>query len=139
MRLTEDLARDIVKIVEIFPDMEVDVTWKNVESQVYLKFGEKFTWRTLSRKEWNGRFLIQEAFETAKKVERQLKTQLRRRSNVNMPRQRLLTKVEELAAKLAAAKIELEQVRVLQYDQLDIFRVTRFDLRREAEQICGKR
>jgi len=133
--LTEELARKIVKMIEVLPDMDVEVTWANVIAQVKRKFGHQFGRRVLAMKEWGGRALIAEAYEQAKAVQRQLRAQGRLRRNANMPRQALQLRIETLTAQLKAAQNTIEQLRLLQYDKLDILRATHFDLRREVSNL----
>jgi hypothetical protein len=133
--LTEELARKIVKMIEVLPDMDVEVTWANVIAQVKRKFGHQFGRRVLAMKEWGGRALIAEAYEQAKAVQRQLRAQGRLRRNANMPRHALQLRIETLTAQLKAAQKTIEELRLLQYDKLDILRATNFDLRREVESL----
>lgn len=131
--LTEELARKIVKFIEILPDMDVEVTWANVVAQVKRKFGHEFRRGVLATKQWGGRALIADAYEQAKAVQRQLRTQGRSRTNATLPRQALQLRIETLTAKLKAAEQTIAELRVMQYDQLDVLRTTHFDLRKETE------
>ena len=133
--LTEELARKIVKFIEVLPDMDVEVTWANVVAQVKRKFGHEFGRRVLATKQWNGRALIAEAYEQANAVQRQLRAQGRLRTNATLPRQALQARIETLTAKLRAAEQTIAELRVMQYDKLDILRATYFDLRKEVETI----
>lgn len=133
--LTEELARKIVKMIEVLPDMDVQVTWANVVAQVKRKFGHVLGRRVLSTKKWDGRALIAEAYEQAHAVQRQLHSQGRMRINSTMPRQALQARIETLTAKLIAAEQTIAELRVMQYDKLDILRATHFDLRQEVESI----
>lgn len=131
--LTEELAGKIVKFIEVLPDRDVEVTWANVVAQVKRKFGHEFGRRVLATKQWGGRALIAEAYEQAKAVQRQLRTQGRLRTNETLSRQALRSRIETLTAKLRAAEQTIAELRVMQYDQLDILRATHFDLRKEVE------
>lgn len=133
--LTEELARRIVKMIGVLPDMDVQVTWANIVSHVKRKFGHELGRRVLSTKEWDGRALIAEAYDQAYAVQRQLRSQGRIRINSTLPRQALQARIETLTAKLKAAEQTIEELRVMQYDQLDILRTTHFDLRKEVEAI----
>lgn len=133
--LTEELAHKIVKFIEVLPDMDVEVTWANVVAQVKRKFGHEFGRRVLATKLWGGRALIAEAYEQANAVQRQLRTQGRLRTNATLPRQALQARIETLTAKLKAAEQTIAELRVMQYDQLDILRATHFDLRQEVEAV----
>jgi hypothetical protein len=133
--LTEELARKIVKLIEVLPDKDVQVTWANVVAEVKRKFGHKLGRRVLATKEWDGRALIAEAYEQAHAVQRQLRSQGHRPINSTMPRQALQARIETLTAKLKAAEQTIAELRVMQYDKLDILRATHFDLRQEVEAI----
>lgn len=131
--LTEEIAGKIVKFIEVLPDMDVDVTWANVVAQVKRKFGLELGRRVLATKQWGGRALIAEAYEQANAVQRQLRAQGRLRTNATLSRQALQSRIETLTAKLRAAEQTIAELRVMQYDQLDILRATHFDLRKEDE------
>ena len=133
--LTEELARKIVKMIEVLPDMDVQVTWANVVAQVKRKFGYELGRRVLATKQWDGRALIAEAYLQAHAVQRQMRAQGRIRINATMPRQALQARVETLTARLKAAEQTIAELRVMQYDKLDILRATHFDLRTEVETI----
>lgn len=133
--LTEELARKIVKLIEVLPDMDVEVTWANIATQVKRKFGHYLGRRILATKQWDGRALIAEAYEQANAVQRQLRVQGRIRTNATMPRQALQARIETLTAKLKVAEQTIAELRVMQYDKLDILRATHFDLRIEDETI----
>lgn len=133
--LTEEFARKIVTLIEVLPDKDVQVTWANVVAEVKRKFGLKLGRRVLATKEWDGRALIAEAYEQAHAVQRQLRSQGRIRTNSTMPRQALQARIETLTAKLKAAEQTIAELRVMQYDKLDILRATHFDLRQEVETI----
>lgn len=133
--LTEELAGKIVKFIEVLPDMDVEVTWANVVAQVKRKFGLELGRRVLATKQWGGRALIAEAYEQANAVQRQLRAQGRLRTNSTLSRQALQSRIETLTAKLRAAEQTIAELRVMQYDQLDILRATHFDLRKEVETI----
>jgi hypothetical protein len=133
--LIEELARKIVRHIAILPDMDVEVTWDNVIAQIKRKFGHEFGRGVLSTKEWGGRALIADAYDNAKRVQAELRAQGRLRPNANMPRHALQLRIETLTAQLKVAEQTIEELRVMQYDQLDVLRVTRFDLRREVEKL----
>lgn len=133
--LTEELARKIIKMIELLPDTDEQVTWANIVAKVKNKFGLKLGRRVLSTKEWGGRALIAEAYKQAHAVQRQLRSQGRVRTNSTMPRQALQARIETLTAKLKVAEQTIAELRVMQYDKLDILRATHFDLRQEVESI----
>lgn len=133
--LTEELARKIVKFIEVLPEMDVPITWANVVAQIKRKFGHEFGRRVLATKKWGDRALIAEAYEQANAVQRQLRTQGRLRANSTLPRKALQDRIETLTAKLRTAEQTIAELRVMQYDKLDILRATHFDLREEVETI----
>lgn len=133
--LTEELAQKIVNMIELLPDTGEQVTWANIVAKVKNKFGHELGRRVLSTKEWGGRALIAEAYEQAHAVQRQLRAQGHIRTNSTMPRQALQARIETLTAKLKAAEQTIAELRVMQYDKLDILRATHFDLRQEVETI----
>ncbi|MBU4173257.1 hypothetical protein [Rhodoferax sp.] len=133
--LTEELARKIIRMIEVLPDTDEQVTWSNIVAKVKQKFGHELGRRVLSTKEWGGRALIAEAYEQAHAVQRQLHSQGRIRTNSTMPRQALQARIETLTAKLKVAEQTIAELRVMQYDKLDILRATHFDLRLEVETI----
>ncbi len=131
--LTEEMAGKIAKFIEVLPDMDVEVTWANVVAQVKRKFGLELGRRVLATKQWGGRAIIAEAYEQANAVQRQLRAQGRLRTNATLSRQALQSRIETLTAKLRAAEQTIAELRVMQYDQLDILRAKQFDLRIEVE------
>ena len=133
--LTEELARKIVRMIELLPDTDEQVTWANIVAKVKNKFGFALGRRVLSTKKWDGRALIAEAYEQAHAVQRQLHAHGRIRTNSTMPRQALQARIETLTAKLKVAEQTIAELRVMQYDKLDILRATYFDLRQEVETI----
>lgn len=137
--LTEDLARKIIKMIELLPDTGEQVTWANIVAKVKNKFGYALGRRVLSTKEWGGRALIAEAYEQAHAVQRQLRAQGHIRTNSTMPRQALQARIETLTAKLKVAEQTIAELRVMQYDKLDILRATHFDLRQEVETIRNQK
>jgi hypothetical protein len=132
--LTESLARKICRLIETFPDNEIEVNWNNVTTQVKHKFKHEIGRRALSQKSWGGRKLIAEAFDEAKDVQRRLGNDGGKR-HATTSRQNLLRKVETLQARLQEAKQAVETMRANQYDALDRLRVTHFDLRKAVEDI----
>lgn len=131
--LTLELARKTVKLIERMPDAEVPVTWNNVVLLVKRQFGKTLQRNVLSQKEWSGRKLIAEAFSEAKGVQRRLTKQAAPKY-ASSPRAILRKRIVQLEAKVLALQQELETVRAAQYTQLDVFRATRMDLRRLAEE-----
>lgn len=118
--LTEQLARRIAKMIELFPDSQIPVTWENVMAHSKKRFGHGFNRQMLSQKEWNGRRIIAEAFSEAKGIQRRMQ-------NENFPKYKnaqrsvLHNRIAQLEAKVIALKEELEKVRAQQYDELDTF------------------
>lgn len=132
--LTEALARKIAKMIELFPDSEIPVTWENVIAHAKKRFGHGFNRQMLGQKEWNGRKIIAEAFSEAKTVQRQIQNNDRPKYR-NAPRSLLHKRIAELEAKVIALKEELENVRAQQMDELDAFLITPRDL----HQMIGRR
>lgn len=127
--LTEELARKIAKMITMFPDSKVPITWENVMAHSKKKFGHAFNRQMLSQKEWQGRKLIAEAFSEAKEIQR-------RKHNDSAPKYKtaarsvLQKRIGELEAMNLALQDELEKVRAKQVDQLDTFLNTQCDLRK---------
>lgn len=125
--LTEQLARKIAKMIELFPDSLIPVTWENVMAHSKKRFGHGFNRQMLSQKEWNGRKIIAEAFSEAKGIQRRmLKDSLPKYKNAQ--RSVLHKRIADLEAKLLAKEEELEKVRAQQIDELDAFLNTPRDL-----------
>ena len=127
--LTEELARKIAKMITMFPDSKVPITWENVMAHSKKKFGHAFNRQMLSQKEWQGRKLIAEVFSEAKEIQR-------RKHNDSTPKYKtaarsvLQKRIGELEAMNLALQDELEKVRAKQVDQLDTFLNTQCDLRK---------
>lgn len=130
--LTEALARKIAKMIELFPDNGVPVTWENVIAHSKKRFGHGFNRQMLGQKEWNGRKIIAEAFSEAKTVQRQMQNNDRPKYR-NAQRSVLHNRIAELEAKVIALKEELESVRAQQMDELDAFLITPRDVRQMIE------
>lgn len=127
--LTEELARKIVKMITMFPDFRITVTWENVMAHSKKKFGHEFNRQMLSQKEWNGRKLIAEAFSEAKAIQRRLHNDTAPKYKT-AARAALQKRIGELEAMNLALKEELEKVRATQVNQLDTFLNTQCDLRK---------
>jgi hypothetical protein len=130
--LTEALARKIAKMIELFPDSEIPITWENVIAHSKKRFGHGFNRQMLGQKEWNGRRIIAEAFSEAKTVQRRMQNNARPKYR-NAQRSFLLNRIAELEAKLVAKHEELEKVRAQKIDELDAFLNTPRDLRQLFE------
>ncbi|TXH17557.1 MAG: hypothetical protein E6R00_04380 [Gammaproteobacteria bacterium] len=133
--LTEELARKIAKMIELFTDSEIPVTWENVIAHSKKRFGHGFNRQMLGQKEWNGRKIIAEAFSEAKTVQRRMQNDARPKYR-NAQRSVLHKRIAELEAKVIALKEELEKVRAQQIDELDAFLNTPRDLRQMFERFC---
>lgn len=131
--LTLELAQRIAKFIGQMPDVGIPVTWANVEAHVKRQFGKELRRNALSQKKWGERKLIAEAFSEAKDVQRRLLKQ-EAPKYASSPRGVLRKRIEQLEAKVLALQQELEKARAAQYTQLDLFRATRMDLRRMAEE-----
>lgn len=130
--LTQELGRKIAKMIELFPDNEIPVTWENVIAHSKKRFGHGFNRQMLGQKEWNGRKIIAEAFSEAKTVQRRMQNNTRPKYR-NAQRSFLLNRITELEAKLVAKTEELEKVRAQKIDELDVFLNTPRDLRQMIE------
>ena len=130
--LTELLARKIAKMIELFPDTQIPVTWENVMAHSKKRFGHGFNRQMLSQKEWNGRKIIAEAFAEAKGVQRRLQNDDSPKYK-NSSRAALQKRIMELEAKNMALSEELEKVRAQQIDTLDAFLNTPRNLRKLVE------
>ncbi|HAX5003879.1 TPA: hypothetical protein JZF40_002903 [Escherichia coli] len=118
--LTEELARRIAKMVSLFPDSQIPVTWENVMTHSKKKFGHAFNRQMLSQKQWRGRKLIAEAFSEAKNIQRRMQNDTAPKYKT-AARSVLQKKISELEAKNLALREELETVRAQQIDKLDTF------------------
>lgn len=118
--LTEELARKIARMVSLFPDSQIPVTWENVMAHSKKKFGHAFNRQMLSQKEWRGRKLIAEAFSEAKNIQRRMHNDTAPKYKT-AARSVLQKKISELEAKNLALRDELESVRAQQVDKLDAF------------------
>lgn len=130
--LTLELARKIIKLIERMPDASIPISWASIELHIKRQFGMKLLRNVLSQKEWEGRKLIAEAYSVAKEVQRRLLKQ-EAPKYANSPRGELRKRIATLEATVLALKQELAKARSEQYTQLDLFRVTRMDLRHMAE------
>lgn len=135
--LTEELAKRIARMIEIFPDSEIPVTWENVIAHSKKRFGYGGSRQMFGSKEWNGRKIIAEAFSEAKSVQRRLLNDARPKYR-NAPRSTLQRRIMELEAQKLALKDELEKVRAQQICQLDTFLNDTTDIRQLVEQaLCA--
>lgn len=134
--LTEQLARKIAKMIELFPDTEIPVTWQNVMAHSKKRFGHGFNRQMLSQKAWNGRKIISEAFSEAKSVQRRMHKESLPKYR-NTPRAGLQKRIADLEARNMALMEELEKVRSQQIDELDAFLNTPRDLRQLLERFAA--
>ena len=130
--LTEALARRIAKMIELFPDNQIPVTWENVMAHSKKRFGHGFNRQMLGQKEWNGRKIIAEAFSEAKGIQRRMRNDSTPKYR-NAPRATLQKRIAELEARNMALTEELEKVRAHKVDELDAFLNTPRDLRKRIE------
>jgi hypothetical protein len=131
--LTLELAKKIVRMIELFPDHQIPVNWENVISRSKKSFGYGGSRQMLGQKEWNGRKIIAEAFGEAKAVQRRMHNDTTPKYR-NSPRAALQRRILELEAEKYALKEELENVRAQQLNQLDVFLNSTFDIRKLAAQ-----
>jgi hypothetical protein len=125
--LTEQLARQICRMIQRMPDAQIPVDWDNVIAHAKKRFKHSFNRQMLSQKEWNGRPIIAEAFSEAKKVQKRMQ-------NDSAPKYRTASRavqqsrIMEQDAMILALKEELEEVRAQKVDILDTFLNTGCDL-----------
>lgn len=131
--LTEELAKRIARMIELFPDSEIPVTWDNVIAHSKKRFGYGGSRQMFGSKEWDGRKIIAEAFSEAKSVQRRLLSDARPKYR-NAPRSILQRRIMELEAQKLALKDELEKVRAQQICQFDTFLNDTTDIRQLLEQ-----
>lgn len=135
--LTEELALKIAKMIELFPDNQILVTWENVIAHSKKKFGHGFNRQMLGQKQWGGRKFIAEAFSEAKNVQRRMqKGSLPKYRNA--ARSILQKRIAELEARVMALTEELEKVRAQQIDELDAYLNKKSDLRELFAAAKGK-
>ncbi len=127
--LTEQLARKIARMIDMFPDSQIPVTWQNVIAHSKKRFGYGGNRQMLGSKEWNGRKIIAEAFSEAKSIQRRMQSD-RLPKYRNSPRAALQKRITELEAEKLALKDELEKVRAQQISQLDVFLSSTHDIRK---------
>lgn len=127
--LTEQIAMQIVRMIERMPDAEIPVSWESVIANAKKKVGHGFNRQMLSQKKWNGRKLIAEAFSEAKDVQRRMQKDVGPKYNT-APRAALQQRIANLEAKNLTLQEELENERARKIDVLDTFLNTRCDLRK---------
>lgn len=127
--LTEQVAKQICRMIERMPDAAIPVTWENVIAHAKKKVGHGFNRQMLSQKEWNGRKLIAEAFSEAKEVQKRMQKDSAPKYKT-APRGVLQKRISTLEAKNLALQEELEKERARKIDALDAFLNTRCDLRK---------
>jgi len=127
--LTEQLARKIARMIELFPDNQIPVTWENVIAHSKKRFGYGGNRQMFGSKEWDGRKIIAEAFSEAKSVQRRMHSD-RMPKYRNSPRAALQKRITELEAEKLAMKDELEKVRAQQICQFDAFLNDTRDIRK---------
>lgn len=130
--LTEQLAKKIAKMIELFPDNQIPVAWENVMAHSKKRFGHGFNRQMLSQKEWDGRKIIAEAFNEAKSLQRRMHNDSAPKYK-NAPRATLQKRIAELEARNMALTEELEKVRAQKVNDLEAFLNTPRDLRKMIE------
>lgn len=126
--LTEQVAKQICRMIARMPDAEIPVNWENVIAHAKKKVGHGFNRQMLSQKEWNGRKLIAEAFSQAKEVQKRMRHDSAPKYATSS-RAVLQKRITDLEATNLALQEELEKVRAKQVDILDAFLITPHDLR----------
>lgn len=127
--LTEKLALNISRLIERMPDHNIPVTWVNVITHTKKRFGNGFNRQMLSQKEWGGRKLIAEAFNSAKDVQKRMLSNNTPKYNT-APRAVLQKRIADLEAKILNLQDDLEKERARKIDELDAILNIRFDLRK---------
>lgn len=127
--LSEQVARQICRMIQRMPDAQIPVTWDNVIAHAKKRMGHAFNRQMLSQKEWNGRKLIAEAFSEAKEVQKRMQNDSAPKYK-SAARAVLQRRIGELEAKNLALQEELEKVRAQQVYALDAFLNTRCDLQK---------
>lgn len=117
--LTLDVAKKIAAMVRRLPDIEVPVTWKNIEAQVKRQFQIESRRNALATKEWGGKKLIWEAYEEASQVEKRLRHQSSPKY-ADSSRAALRARIMQLEAKIVSLQTELDVTRDRQYDELNV-------------------
>lgn len=132
--LTEQLARKIARMIELFPDTGIPVTWENVIAHSKKRFGYGGNRQMLGQKEWDGRKIIAEAFSEAKGIQRRMHNDSAPKYR-NSPRAALQKRIADLEARNMALMEELEKVRAQQIDELDVFLNDTRDIRQLVGQV----
>lgn len=125
--LSENVAKQISKLIEKMPDVGIPITWENVLSHAKKKLGHRFTRQMLSQKEWEGRKIIAEAFKEAKEIQKRKKSSGSPKYST-ASRAVLQRRIADLEAKNLAMQELLEKERALKIDYLDAFMNTRCDI-----------
>lgn len=125
--LSEQVARQICRMIQRMPDVQIPVTWENVIVHSKKKIGHTFNRQMLSQKEWNGRKLIAEAFSEAKEVQKRMQNDSAPKYKT-AARSVLQRRIMEQDARILALQEELEKERAQKIDVLDAFLNTRCDL-----------
>lgn len=130
--LTEALARKIAKMIGLFPDNQIPVTWENIMAHSKKRFGHGFNRQMLGQKEWDGRKIIAEAFSEAKSIQRRMQKDSLPKYR-NAARSILHKRIADLEVRNMALMEELEKVRAQKIDELDAFLNAPRDLRQLIE------
>ncbi len=117
--LTLDVAKKIAAMVRRLPDVNVPVTWKNIEAQVKKQFQIEPRRNVLATKAWGGKKLIWEAYEEASQVEKRLRHQSSPKY-ADSSRAALRARIAQLESKIVSLQTELEITRDRQYDELNV-------------------
>lgn len=132
--LTEQLARKIARMIELFPDAGISVTWENVIAHSKKRFGYGGNRQMFGQKEWDGRKIIAEAFSEAKGIQRRMHNDSAPKYK-NSARAVLQKRIADLEARNMALTDELEKVRAQQISQLDAFLNDTRDIRPLIERV----
>lgn len=126
--LTEQVAKQICRMIERMPDAQIPVTWESVMAHAKKKVGHGFNRQMLSQKAWDGRRLIAEAFGEAKEVQKRLQHDTAPKY-ATAARSVLQQRIADLEARNLALQEELEKVRAQQVEKREIFLTTPCELR----------
>lgn len=135
--LTEELARKIARMIHDFPDAGIPVSWDSVIDQTKRRFGHLLRRNVLGHKKWDGRRIVHEAFQDAKKIQRR-DARDKAPKYAKEPRSRLRLLVANLQAENLALREMLAKVRATQYDEMFSLLDTRTPLNRAVEVRSGR-
>jgi hypothetical protein len=134
--LTKAIAKKIVGIVEAMPDEGVAVNWENVVFQIKSRLGVDLQRNVLSKKKWDNRRLIFEAYCDAKAVERRMRHQ-ERLKYAHSSNKVLRSRVDRIEQNLQDLQTQLTVARLVRPSPLDVYRIRRGDLVLHSPEAAG--